>query len=157
MIEKIVFLAKKMILAERTPSKLAIASSVGIFIAFSPFIGFHWLITIFFAWLFRLNIGVIYIASHIVNNPLTMIPLYLADYAVGNFIADYFGFNLLPYNPSWMNWLNLKLSCLAIPNLSLWTFLIGGHILGLLVALIMYPILIRFYKYVLASARVNKL
>ncbi len=142
----LVSFGKKLLLAERTPKKLAYASSIGIFIAFSPFVGFHWLITLILAWLLRLNIGVMYAASHVVNNPFTMIPIYWAGYVVGSTVTEYLQLNLLPYNPSWMNWLNVKLSCLGIPHLSLWDFLIGGNILGLLCAAIAYPFLIHFYK-----------
>jgi uncharacterized protein (DUF2062 family) len=149
MINKVVHFIKEMLTGGRTPVKLAQASCVGIFIAFSPFIGFHWLMTIILAWVLRLNIGVMYAAAHIVNNPFTMIPLYLAGYAVGDFIAGWLGLNLLAYNPSWMNWLNIKLSCLGIPNLSLWTFIIGGNVLGFIVAIAAYPFVMRFYKRIL--------
>ncbi len=140
---------KQLILGERTPQKLALASSFGIFIAFSPLLGIHWLLTIIFAWAFRLNFGVMYAAAHVVNNPLTMVPIYLADYAVGTFIARQLGIDLFAYNPTWMNWLNVKLACLGIPNLSLWAFLIGGHVLGLAVALIAYPLLLHFFHRVI--------
>ena len=147
MIKQAVAYAKKAILMERTPKKLAYASSVGIFIAFSPFLGIHWLLTIILAWALSLNIAVIYAVAHLVNNPFTMIPVYVADYAAGKFIIGrILGIDLFPYNPSWMNWLNLKLSCLGIPNLSLWTFIIGGNILGLLLAFAAYPFLLHFYR-----------
>lgn len=147
MVKRAVELGKKLLLAERTPTKLAFACSVGIFIAFWPLIGIHWLLTIILSWVFRLNVGVIYAAAHIVNNPFTMIPIYLAGYATGLFITNtLFGVDLLPYNPSWMQWLNLKISCLGIPNLSLWAFLIGGHVLGLAIALLAYYPLLHFFR-----------
>lgn len=140
-----IHIGKQLVLGERTPKKLALASSFGIFIAFSPLLGIHWLLTIILAWVFSLNVGVMYVAAHVVNNPFTMVPIYLADYAVGTFIARLVGIDLFAYNPSWMNWLNLRLWALGIPNLSLWAFLIGGHILGLAVALIAYPLLCHFF------------
>lgn len=147
MVKQAVDFGKKLLLAERTPTKLALACCVGIFIAFSPLIGIHWLLTIILAWIFRLNIAVVYAAAHVVNNPLTMVPLYLSDYAMGLFITNrILGVDLLPYNPSWMQWLNIKLSCLSIPNLSLWAFLIGGHVLGLLVAVLAYYPLLLFFR-----------
>lgn len=147
MMKQAIEFGKKMILHERTPKKLAYASSVGIFIAFSPFLGIHWLLTIIFAWALRLNVAVVYAVTHIVNNPFTMIPLYMADYAVGKFIVErIFALNLYVYNPAWMHWLNLKLSRLGIPNLSLWTFIIGGNILGLLAAVAAYPFFLLFYR-----------
>ena len=152
MIKQVIDYAKKTLLAERTPQKLACASCVGIFIAFSPFLGVHWLMTIILAWALSLNVAVIYAAAHVVNNPLTMVPVYLADYTFGEWITKrLFGVDLLAYNPSWMQWLNIKLSCLGIPNLSLWTFIIGGNILGILAALAAYPFLLRFYQRIIKT------
>src|SRR5260221_202113 len=140
MIKQLIAFGKKIILSERTPTKLAFASSIGVFIAFSPFLGVHWLMTIILSWMFSLNIAVVYAVAHVVNNPFTMIPLYIADYELGKLIVErLLGLNLIAYNPSWMDWLNVKISCLGISNLSLWTFIIGGNILGLGLALIMYP------------------
>lgn len=150
MVKQAIDFAKQLLLMERTPKKLARASCAGIFIAFSPLIGIHWLLTILFAWIFKLNVGVIYAAAHVVNNPLTMVPVYLAGYAVGNFIMDFFGIDMLAYNPLWMNWLNLKISCLGIPNISLWTFLIGGHVLGIFSSLIAYPFLLHFFRRIIS-------
>jgi uncharacterized protein (DUF2062 family) len=147
MIQQIIAFGKKMLLSERTPTKLAFASSLGVFIAFSPFLGVHWLMTIVLAWVLSVNIAVVYAIAHIVNNPLTMVPVYMADYEVGKYITqNLLGVDLMQYNPSWMKWLNVKISCLGIPNLSLWTFIIGGNILGLGLALISYPFFLHFYR-----------
>lgn len=158
MVKQAVDFGKKLLLAERTPAKLAFACSVGIFIAFWPFIGIHWLLTIVLAWVFRLNIAVVYAAAHVVNNPFTMIPIYLAGYATGLFVTNtLLGIDLLPHNPTWMQWLNVKLACLGIPNISLWSFLIGGHVLGLFIALIAYyPLLLFFRKIVSHHPSVEK-
>lgn len=148
MIAKAIPFVKKLILEERTAPKLALASSLGIFIAFSPLIGLHWALTIIFAWAFQLNVGIIYLFAHI-NNPATMVFIYWACHAFGQYIMQsLFNTDLLAHNPSWMNWLNLKLSCLGIPNLSLWAFMIGGHILAILAAGISYPLLLRFYNHI---------
>lgn len=145
---------KKLVLGERTPKKLAIACTLGIFIAFSPLIGLHWLLTIILAWMFGVNVAVVYVAAHIVNNPLTMVPLYLGDYAVGLWVCDkLFQSNLVNHNPSWMQWLNVKLSCMGISNLSLWAFIIGGHIVAIAASVIAFPFLIRFFNKIIKNAR----
>ena len=154
MVRKIINFGKQLVLGERTPGKLAYASSIGIFIAFSPFVGFHWLMTLVLAWLLGLNVVAMYTASHIVNNPFTMVFIYLADYKVGNFIAKLVGIDLFAYNPWWMHWLNTKFACVGIPQLSLIAFLIGGNILGFLAACIAYPFLIHFYKRIIKQPAV---
>lgn len=154
LVHSLIARGKKLLLGERTPRKLAIACALGIFVAFSPLIGLHWLLTIILAWIFSVNVAVIYAAAHVVNNPLTMVPLYLGDYAVGLWVSDkLFGSNLADYNPSWMQWLNVKLSCLGVPNLSLWAFIIGGHIVAIVASFLAYPFLIRFFKKIITSAR----
>lgn len=57
------------------PHKLAFAFSLGVFIAFSPWLGLHIISCIFFAWIFRVNKFVVLTAS-LVNNPWTIVPLY---------------------------------------------------------------------------------
>ncbi len=154
MVKKAISLVKRLIVIERTPLKMTYASCVGIFIAFSPFIGFHWLMTILFAWLFNLNIAVIYAVSHIINNPFTMVPIYLADYAVGVYILNLLHIDMTHLDPWWVGWLNTKLACMGLPHLSLWVFLIGGNILAILAPIIAYPILLRFYRRILKQPAV---
>jgi len=57
------------------PQKLALAFSLGVFIAFSPTIGLHVISCLFLAWVLRLSKIVILTASFI-NNPWTILPLY---------------------------------------------------------------------------------
>lgn len=152
LMHKLIARSKKLLLGERTPKKLAIACALGIFIAFSPLIGLHWLLTIVLAWMFGVNVTVVYVAAHIVNNPLTMVPLYLGDYAVGLWVCDrLFQSDLASHNPSWMQWLNVKLSCMGITNLSLWAFIIGGHIVAIVASVVAFPFLIRFFNKIIRT------
>ena len=57
------------------PHKLALAAAVGIFVAFSPWIGLHIISCILFAWVFRLSKFVVLTATF-VNNPWTVVPMY---------------------------------------------------------------------------------
>ncbi len=151
-IQQINAFGKKLIVGERTPHKVALACSLGIFIAFSPLIGIHWLLTIIFSAVLQVNIVVVYAAAHVVNNPLTMVPLYWADYAVGLWVTSWlFGSNLAHHNPVWMHWLNVKLAGLGIPHLSLWAFLLGGHLLGIVASALAYPLLLRFFKTIIKN------
>jgi len=60
---------------DETPRQLARAFSIGIFIGFSPFIGFHTLAVILIAWALRLN-KFVALTGAFVNNPWTMIVIY---------------------------------------------------------------------------------
>lgn len=127
---------------ERSPHKLALSLSVGIYIAFSPFIGFHTLITVLVAWALRLNFAVIWLGSHVINNPWTMIPVYAAGYWCGDFLLNgMLGLDMLASNPSWMTYINnFLINYLGITQVSLWSFLIGGNLLGLCAAFALYPV-----------------
>lgn len=57
------------------PHRLSLAFALGIFIAFSPWLGLHIVSAVFLAWLFRLNKVVVLTASF-VNNPWTIVPMY---------------------------------------------------------------------------------
>jgi uncharacterized protein (DUF2062 family) len=57
------------------PHKLALAFSLGVFIAFTPTIGLHLISCLLLAWALRLSKLVI-ITGSLLNNPWTIVPLY---------------------------------------------------------------------------------
>ena len=143
MIEKVTHLVTRLVLAERSPHKLASSFCVGVFVAFSPFLGLHNIMMLAVAWFGHLNFAMIYFSCHIFNNPLTMVPLYWLDHAVGEKICLWlFNSTLINENPVWIAWVNQKISCLTgLSGISFWAFIIGGNVLGLLIAGMLYPIM----------------
>ena len=74
---------RRLLAADDPPERTALAFSVGIFIAFSPFLGLHTIMATAAAFLFRFNKVAIYTGTF-VNNPfLTLVPIIVASYAVG--------------------------------------------------------------------------
>jgi len=132
---------------ERSPHILALSFSTGFYIAFSPFPGFHTGMTIALAWLFSLNIAVVFAVSCAINNPWTMMPVYCIDYFFGDFVCTHiFRANTLCWNPGWMWRLNEWIAAtIGIKHISLWSFLFGGNILGIGGALMVYPIVRRIF------------
>ena len=151
MITKLKDIAIRLIVADRSPARLALAFCVGIFVAFSPFIGLHTIMMLVCAWFCHLNFAMMYFSSHLVNNPLTIAPLYWFNHIIGKkFCLMIFGF--VPTNPSWINWLNAKIACLTgLPGVSLWAFVIGGNIAGLVVSVALYPFMIWFFNRLLVD------
>jgi hypothetical protein len=114
------------------PHKLAFAFALGIFIAFSPWLGFHIISCIFFAGLFRVSKFVVLMTSF-VNNPWTIVPMY--------------GFCI---------WFGIKITgeVLAVPHVAwneltittaytilkpyLWSYLAGTLVVGTAAAVISY-------------------
>jgi uncharacterized protein (DUF2062 family) len=70
---------------EDSPSRVALAFSLGIFIAFSPLLGIHTGLAIAVALLFRLN-KVAILAGAWTNNPWTIAPMYSAGTLLGCFV-----------------------------------------------------------------------
>jgi uncharacterized protein len=74
---------RRLLAVDDPPERTALAFSVGIFIAFSPFLGLHTIMATVLAFAFRFNKIAIY-AGTFVNNPfLTLVPIIVASYAVG--------------------------------------------------------------------------
>lgn len=69
------------------PHKVALGFSIGIFSAFTPFIGFHLVIAAFFAWILRVRIRVAAIAT-LACNPWTMPFIYGGNLVVGNKLVN---------------------------------------------------------------------
>ncbi len=115
-----------------TPKQLALSVAVGLYVAFSPFPLFHTVLMIGLKFLLRLNLPILFIATS-VNNPWTMVPLYTLDYA--------FGYWLVHHVLGWTPLLTISLEKIfGSGSVCVWSFLIGGNILGLLAAGISYPI-----------------
>lgn len=148
MFEKIKEKLLKLFSYETSPHKLALACSLAIYIAFSPFFGFHTIMLIGAGMLFRLNVPLLLIIGYTVNNPFSMIPIYVSGYLLGFWILHtWFQIPVDTANPWWMDKVNLFLqSHVGHSHISLWGFLLGGNILGVALALIFYPILLYTFK-----------
>ncbi|HEV7797074.1 MAG TPA: DUF2062 domain-containing protein, partial [Pyrinomonadaceae bacterium] len=77
---------RRLLALDDPPERTALAFSLGVFIAFSPFIGLHTIMATLVAFLFRFNKIAVY-SGTFVNNPfLTLVPIIVASYAIGAFI-----------------------------------------------------------------------
>jgi len=129
---------------EHCVQTFTLSCCVGIYIALSPFVGFHTAMVFLFSWLFALNFSVVLAVSMMINNPWTMMPVYGMSYLCGDWMLSWFGLNHNAWNPSWVSKGNELLSnYVSFSGFSFWAFMIGGNILGLGLALIAYPIVKR--------------
>ncbi len=74
---------RRLLAVDDPPERTALAFSVGVFIAFSPFLGLHTLMATLIAFWFRFNKVAIYTGTFINNPFLTLVPITVASYAVG--------------------------------------------------------------------------
>ncbi|MBI1823144.1 MAG: DUF2062 domain-containing protein [Nitrospirae bacterium] len=132
MIAKVKIKIKELLHLNDSPRKIALAFAVGVFIAFSPILGFHTIMVLLSAWLFRLN-PVALFAGAFVNNPWTFAPLYGLCLWFGIYL--YGGSAVLPQ----VSWEHLTL-LRFIENLKpyIGPFFLGTTIIGLIVAFLSY-------------------
>jgi len=82
------FIIHHVLHADDPPHRLALGIAIGVFVAFTPTVGFQMVISVFLAWVFRANKAV---GPPIVwiTNPATMIPIYYSCYVVGRLILQH--------------------------------------------------------------------
>ncbi len=81
-------LIKKLLHIEDSPKRTALAYSIGVFLGFSPFLGFHTLGGLAIAFLFHLNRVAILIGVW-TNTPWWIIPYYTIATSLGMWIVGY--------------------------------------------------------------------
>jgi uncharacterized protein len=138
---------KKALSSNENISKLVLSFCIGLYIAFSPFPGFHTIMILTFSWMFKLNLPVMFLGAFL-NNPWTMVPLYTFDYSLGYWILHKL-FNLnVPWGISLGKIFGSGKVCVI-------SFLVGGNILGILAALIAYPVANKIFKRM--ASQINKI
>ncbi|WP_447968255.1 DUF2062 domain-containing protein [Nitrospira sp. M1] len=130
---------------EESPQRTAFAFALGVFIAFAPHYGFHTVSVVLLAWAFRLNYVAMLMGAFL-NNPWTIAPILGVTLYTG---LTVFGSSTTP---------SIDFSHLHFDNLFesltpyLLPFIFGGCILGLMSALLAYPIML----FVIHRYRSNK-
>ena len=119
-----------------TPHRTALAFGIGVFIAFSPFLGLHIWIALLISVLFRLNRVAMLVGTYL-NNPWTFAPIYLAGTSLGCFLLGISSDGL-----SGINW-NLHgrafyRNVWHVLRRYLWPLTLGSMLLGLVCALLGY-------------------
>jgi len=74
---------RRLLALDDPPERTALAFSVGVFIAFSPFLGLHTVLATLIAFWFRFNKVAIYTGTFLNNPFLTLVPIVVASYALG--------------------------------------------------------------------------
>lgn len=141
---------ENLLLKESNISRLAASFCLGTFIALTPTIPLQTPLVVGLAWIMGLNVGVAVAALYIVNNPITLIPIYVTAYALGAwFFTKIVGIDLIQYNPWWVDRFNGYLSQYVDlkhyigAELCLWYLLAGGFILATMVTVPLFPLLKR--------------
>ena len=135
---------RRLLALDDPPERTALAFSIGIFIAFSPFLGLHTIMATAVAFIFRFNKIAIYTGTFINNPFLTLVPIIIASYAVGAFILGRplripdAGIELLrhPHLLTADYYRQIFRESWGI----VWPFAIGGTMLSVVCSVIAYPV-----------------
>jgi hypothetical protein len=123
---------RQIVKIDEPPHRLALAVAVGVFVAFSPWVGLHIVSCIFFAWIFRLN-KVVVLTATFVNNPWTVVPMYAFCLWFGVKITG--GGVVVPD----IAWSSLGFGGLfTVLKPFLWPFVAGTVVVGVVAAVISY-------------------
>jgi uncharacterized protein len=127
-----------------TPERIALGFAVGVFISFSPLLGFHTVLGVFVAVAFGLNRAAV-ITGLWVNNPWTLLPFYSA--------ATYLGRKLIGFTPTAFppfNWHEIFRRDFWIQVLQQWPILkplaIGSIILAVFASAISYMLVLYWMR-----------
>ena len=110
---------RRLLAIDDPPERTALAFSIGVFIAFSPFLGLHTIMATAIAFLFRFNKIAIYTGTFINNPFFTLVPIIIASYAIGAVVLGRI------FNESW--------------NI-VWPFSVGATVLSVVCSVLAYPI-----------------
>ncbi len=140
---------RRLLALDDPPERTALAFSIGVSVAFSPFLGLHTILATAIAFVFRFNKLAIYSATFI-NNPLTLVPITVASYAIGALVLG---------RPLWISAEGVEL--LENPHLLtadyyrklfleswqiVWPFTIGATVLSVVCSLLAYPVTLRLLR-----------
>jgi uncharacterized protein (DUF2062 family) len=141
---------RRLLAIDDPPERTALAFSIGVFIAFSPFLGLHTIMATVLAFLFRFNKVAIYSGTFINNPFLTLVPIILASYGIGAFLmgrpvglpAEGLGLLKDPHLLTADYWRRLFKHGFDV----LLPFTIGGMVLSTVCSLAAYPLTLRWLR-----------
>jgi len=144
-------LVKKLLHIEDTPERTALAYSIGVFLGFSPFLGFHTLLGIAIAFLFKLNRVAVLLGAWS-NIPWWLVPYYMVATWMGMWLMG-FKINKSTFKEMFRTGVEQGFigsdfwSQIASQWSLLLSFMIGSLILAALLSLIAYPLSLRWIKF----------
>ena len=139
---------RRLLAIDDPPERTALAFSIGVFIAFSPFLGLHTIMATAIAFLFRFNKIAIYTGTFINNPFLTLVPIIIASYTVGAFVLGRpltipdEGLELLKNPRIFSSDYYHALFVQSWRNI-VWPFSVGAMVLSVVCSLLAYPLTLR--------------
>jgi uncharacterized protein (DUF2062 family) len=131
---------KMIVFSHDSPRQIALGTAIGVFLAFSPFLGIHTVAALGLAVLFRAS-RLAALLGTLVNNPVTMTFLYLFELRLGSRIL---GYSLTMPDDIWKNFMEL----FSLGRKAFLSIMTGFFILGSISAIIAYLLTLAAVVYV---------
>ncbi len=132
------------------PQSLALGTAIGVFFGITPILPFHALVNLIVTFVTRTSTIASILATTLICNPLTYVPLYYFSTVIGNFVT--------PYNLHWEQIKNLLEFLLAKPGITesmqaiaglgyeaIIVLLVGGSLLALPFTAVSYVLSLRLF------------
>lgn len=146
------FMVHRVLSLDDTPHRIALGVAIGLFVTWTPTIGFQMALTVALCFLFRANkfVGVPFVW---ISNPVTIVPVYYPNYWIGckilgkqadawNLIEQAFNFN----GGWWDTTVNWFTSIMKIFwELWLGSIIVGG-VLGIISYFVIYWLVVQYRK-----------
>ncbi|MCK5878180.1 MAG: DUF2062 domain-containing protein [Holophagae bacterium] len=145
----------------RTPEMKAFSVALGMFIAFSPFLGFHFIMAFALAALYKSLDKVLLVGFTMVNNWWTMVPIYALGLWVGGVLTGVSGFSVTGiqwemfklrnfFNGSAYTYIGQNLKPILLP------FMVGNMVTAIIAAVVSYFLVRFFLKKKISGVRGNE-
>lgn len=137
------YYGKRLLRISATPHQVALGLAIGVFAASSPFVGLHIILAGIVASLLRGNIAAAILGT-ILSNPLTFLPIVMADYKIGHMLLSTFGnVQAIPLSEIRQMFDGLSLSQAWSSLLEAWEpvmmpIILGGVVLGAILGSLSY-------------------
>lgn len=145
---------QKILQINDTPESIALGTAIGVFIAMTPTVGVQMILVLIVNTMCRAN-RLAGVAMVYISNPVTMIPIYWIDYVVGTRLIGMEAINRERFEEVFQQFVTdlehidwwAALGDFAAVNAEVFLpMLVGGCLLGLLLALPAYPITLRVVR-----------
>ncbi len=146
---------RKLLQLDDTPHSIALGAAIGMCITFTPTVGVQVVLVLILSMFVRFNrfaaIMLVYL-----SNPVTIIPIYYADYVIGLFVQGESGLSLEEFGLLWDQsvstagevgfWGATQVLFKSLGNDVIIPMFIGGGILGGFFGVVTYPLTLRWVE-----------
>ena len=146
---------RKLLQLDDTPHSIALGAAIGVFITFTPTVGVQVLLVLILSLFVRFNRFAAIVLVYL-SNPVTIIPIYYADYVIGLFVQGESGLSLEEFGLLWDQsvstagevgfWGATQVLFKSLGTDVIIPMFMGGGVLGGFFGVVTYPLTLRWVE-----------